>query len=306
MSRRPRRGFALLTVMWILAVTGTVSAVAALEGRLGVAASTARVGAERARWEAVACLSRARAAIDIAVASAAEGFQRDLVWRDVSEVVRRDAPADPRCEIVVEPLGGRFDVNSTDSLALLRLILSTGLVEEAPALVDALLDWRDTDDDARANGAEANWYDARGRPRPSNSPLSSIEELRRIRGFEAHPELRALLTTEPAPVALLYAPRPVLNALISESPELVDHIVRQRESGRPRGELRDLLSGQDSAVNAAAERAYAQLSVSARLEPVAWQMRARATDPHTRIVATVEHRLRRSLSRVHVTRERAW
>lgn len=55
-------------------------------------------------------------------------------------------------------------------------------------VVDAILDWIDSDDDTRPNGAESDYYQSLSKPFScKNGPISSVEELLLIRGIT--PEL---------------------------------------------------------------------------------------------------------------------
>ena len=55
-------------------------------------------------------------------------------------------------------------------------------------VVDAILDWIDSDDDTRPNGAESDYYQSLSKPYScKNGPISSVEELLLIRGIT--PEL---------------------------------------------------------------------------------------------------------------------
>lgn len=73
---------------------------------------------------------------------------------------------------------GKININTADSATLSRLPGMT------PALVAALLDWRDSDSDTRTDGAEQDYYDQLAQPyNVRNGPLQTIEELLLIKGF---------------------------------------------------------------------------------------------------------------------------
>ena len=79
----------------------------------------------------------------------------------------------------------RQQPNETLEQALRFLFESRG-AEEDPT--DAILDWIDSDDDPRPNGAETDYYQSLLTPYPcKNAPLSSVEELLLVRGMT--PEL---------------------------------------------------------------------------------------------------------------------
>ncbi len=61
----------------------------------------------------------------------------------------------------------------------------TALPNVTPQMADALLDWMDADDEPRAFGAEATWYEENAAAvRPTNAPLRSLHQLAFVRGFD--------------------------------------------------------------------------------------------------------------------------
>ena len=64
-----------------------------------------------------------------------------------------------------------------------QLLALPGMTEEA---ADAIIDWRDSDDDPQPYGAEAAYYAAIVPPyTPKNGPFESLDELLRVRGVDA-------------------------------------------------------------------------------------------------------------------------
>ncbi len=84
-----------------------------------------------------------------------------------------------------------LDINELSSDALGRLFeVACGLEEgdERSVLVDSILDWKDADDNARAYGAEEEFYQALERPRHCrNADFETVEELLLVNGMT--PEL---------------------------------------------------------------------------------------------------------------------
>jgi type II secretory pathway component PulK len=84
-------------------------------------------------------------------------------------------------QVRVEIDGMRIDLNGADEKMLLALFESLGVDEGAElGLVDSILDWRDSDDKARPNGAEAAEYAgivANGNRIPPNGPFNNMQEV---------------------------------------------------------------------------------------------------------------------------------
>ena len=69
---------------------------------------------------------------------------------------------------------------------LLTPILAALEIENAQELINALLDWRDADDELREGGAENEYYNTLEPPyRAKNGPLDTVEEILIVQGFNA-------------------------------------------------------------------------------------------------------------------------
>ncbi len=80
---------------------------------------------------------------------------------------------------------GKVPINGLSEAAATRLLTEAGLDGDRLLIArDSLLDWVDNDDIARPFGAERSYYASIGIA-PANGFLTSIEELRLIRGFDA-------------------------------------------------------------------------------------------------------------------------
>lgn len=89
-----------------------------------------------------------------------------------------------RVEVTDE--GGRIGLNLPDRDQLLLLLEQMGVpLWERDPLIDSLLDWVDTDDEPRTNGAEDDDYIRMGSSRlPANEPLRTYEDFRYIKGWD--------------------------------------------------------------------------------------------------------------------------
>ena len=133
---------------------------------------------------------------------------------------------------------GKIDINAGAIELLKGLFLSAGLNdEEAAQLLDAVQDWRDSDNLRRPNGAEESEYRAAGlKYKPANAPFQTIEELQLVLGMK--PEIYHRI----AGIITVYARQPGINAAIASraallavpgtTVEQVDNYMAQREAAR--------------------------------------------------------------------------
>ena len=123
---------------------------------------------------------------------------------------------------------GKIDLNNADQRLLVKLFEGIEPAQESAAeLADAILDWRDTNDLHRLNGAERNEYEYEGLPYvPRNGPFQTIEELQLVLGMDAeiYEELEAMVTvfSEQADVDLKRAPSKLLDILEDKEEEQID------------------------------------------------------------------------------------
>jgi len=150
--------------------------------------------------------------------------------------------ADGVVSIQVVDLSGRLDLNrvvtpqgNIDPLFKDRAIRLFGQLGAADpeAMVDALVDWTDADDDVEAAGAENFYYRSLSSPyNCKNGPLDSLEELNLIKGFSRDivDRLRSHVTAYgSAKVNVNTASPEVLLALAGEMDEAaVDVIIKAR------------------------------------------------------------------------------
>lgn len=317
----PRRGFALLSVLWFLAGIASLSLASMLLARGALATSTNRIALTRAEWRAEECIARARSAMLEHRPTAERGARpREgvLTYRDavLTSSLVRECPG----EVMLEPVGIALDLNMAGEGLLGRVLRQRGIPDAiADSLVDALMDWRDEDDSVRSHGAEREWYAARGEPSPRNGDLASAEELRSVRGFARWMStdgsvegIEQVLSVEKGKVLLdaaplsLLAALPGLNATGAAALEL-----HRLAGGAPFPELLSIISVLPEASRAAFEGAFVELGDVATVRPEAWILRARSSgDPvdarAQRLFVTIELRLTEDGARHAITRRRTW
>ena len=92
-------------------------------------------------------------------------------------------------EVRVRSESGRINLNNAPDVVLRRVLkYFVEIGEERDVVIDSILDWRDTDDLHRLNGAENDYYRALTEPYDcKNAPFDAVEELLLVRGIT--PEL---------------------------------------------------------------------------------------------------------------------
>lgn len=190
-----RKGFALLTALWLVVLVGAAVAGGLADGRVAVAASRNRLRLLRAEWARDACAEIAR--------------QRLALEPTRAGLEPVDLGGGASCEARIDRPAARLSLNHASADMLVALFGDS-------SLADALLDWRDADTVARPHGAERAWYLARGRRPPRDGAFAEVAELRFVRGFEGLDAglLGGWLTTRSdGLVDLTLAPREVLASL---------------------------------------------------------------------------------------------
>jgi general secretion pathway protein K len=144
---------------------------------------------------------------------------------------------------------GKIDLNNADQRLLVKLFEGIEAAQEsAPELADAILDWRDTNDLHRLNGAELDDYRNEDLPYgPRNGPFQTVEELQLVLGMNAeiYEEVEPLVTifSEQAQVDLRKAPSRLLEILQDKeteqdddlAPESIERKEREKELLRREG-----------------------------------------------------------------------
>lgn len=230
MSRQ--RGVAFILVLWLLALLTIL---------LGSFALMARTEALQARhlFDTTAARYAAEA-----------GINRAVYQMAIPDPVQRWVPDGRKYEwefeqaaLVVEVTdeSGLIDLNAADTLTLANLFLAHGLPQdEADALADAVLDWRDTDDLLSPNGAEDADYEAAGYDYGAkDAPFDTVSELQQVLGmtFERYGRVAPALTIysgQPTP-NLAFAPFEVLRSLIGMNDDLARQLIEARHAWDPLG-----------------------------------------------------------------------
>ncbi len=194
-----RRGFALVLVIWALVLLSSLAAGFAFAVRHEIRVAGDMASIARAEAAATAALHATALALGNAEPDErwqADGRVREVPWPDATIGVR------------VQSESGRIDINRAPRELLVGLFSQLLPAGAAESLADALIDWRDSDDEAEPNGAERDAYARAGyRYGPANAAFNSVKELTRVLGFDQ----RTVETL--SPYLTVYARRPRINVL---------------------------------------------------------------------------------------------
>lgn len=178
-SLHEERGFALAVVLWLVALLSMMALSLGAMQRTETTAAANLLEGGRARAAAQAGIQLA--ILDLMRAPAVRKLTLDgeLYETRYGDAVIRISAMDE---------AGKVDLNFAPGPLLDELLRAAGVEEEIDRLhlVDAILDWRDTDELKRIHGAERDEYLAAGFSyTPRNAPFQSIEEISLVLGMSA-------------------------------------------------------------------------------------------------------------------------
>jgi general secretion pathway protein K len=228
-SRNRESGLAAVTAVLIVAVAASAAAVmlaqesATLDQAMMVASRAqaeqyARAGLDWARG-VLAQDALAGAEVD----SLAEGWAQPIAGLPVERAVVAGSIVDEQGKFNLDNLVAGKSKSDEDVEIFRRLLASLAL---PPQLADAVVDWIDPDQDLTSgDGAEDAYYLGLPRPyRAANQPMTQVEELYRVRGFDAAavaklaPYVTALVAPARTTINANTAPAPVLAAALPSIP----------------------------------------------------------------------------------------
>ncbi len=176
MNIRRQRGIALVLVLWILILLTVTTGAYALMARMDQLEANQLLSGTQARlW--------AEAGLNLAAIALRDPNDETRVMADgrVYEQIRDGV----LIETAIWDERGKLDINVATEETLATLFLNHGMEQgDAELLAAAVLDWRDTDEVERVNGAELDAYEAAGLGAyPGNRPFMMVEELLQVMGM---------------------------------------------------------------------------------------------------------------------------
>jgi len=299
--RHDRHGFALIVVLWVILGLSVLAFGASLAARSALAGTRNRAALTTAWWRADGCVERTRAAIADTIRRLPPGGVMAF-WDTVDRVIARSPYLrGTSCVIHMRASGAALDINRADAERLRRLFNVIGIrPARADSLIDALLDWRDTDTIPRPNGAERGWYRAHHRRVPRDSAFGNVQELLRVRGFEHFGDTLALFGVDGGLMPLSHTPLPVLASLPGLSPTVVTHIAQRRARGEWIPELVALEGGLSADDHEQFLAHYQELMTLTSVVPETWMLTASVTAGEPAVAGVVTVQLGRAGTRVAV------
>jgi len=229
-AAKGQRGIALIIVLWILTLLMLIASsfIHAMRTEINIVGNSVT----RARLDAAATAGVHRAVLEIM--KPPQFPDRWNVYGVPQAWTFQGVPM----QVSLLDESAKIDINVGNEILIRGLLRSQGASEEeAAALMDAILDWRDPDTLKRLKGAEEADYAELGLPiKPANAPFQSIEELQLVVGM--NPTLYQRL----APWITIYsrqgginsqlAAPEVLRAIPNVTEAQIDEYIKQRDLAR--------------------------------------------------------------------------
>lgn len=225
-----QRGMALVIVLWVLSLMTIMAGSFALSTQRETA--VLHHAHERAR-----ALALAEGAVYYAMLMLNLPDQT-LRWKADGRPYSWD-PKGTKIRVRIQDESGKIDINVAQETTLKSAFRLIGLGDDqATAVTDAILDWRDADDIKRPNGAELPEYEARKmNSPPQNRQFLVMDEVQGIIGIS--PELFKKIQTwftlysgidglDPSK-----ASEELLPALTGNDPAVIQSVLRQRKDNLP-------------------------------------------------------------------------
>ena len=232
---RPRhcRGFALLVVLWGGVLITVVAGSFAYSMRTETNLSANLLSEAQAT-------ALAESGIHLGIFALLSRSKEELWQTDARDFETSIGPHTVRVTATSE--SGKIDLNRAPE-PLITAAVAAAVQDpdvSVSGLADAILDWRDHDDEARPQGAEKTEYEAAGLPYgPRNGPFQSIEELDQVLGMTdgAYQHLRHTVTVYARQRRLdpQWASRATLLSLPGLSESQVHNFIERRDERAAEG-----------------------------------------------------------------------
>ncbi|NLH43033.1 MAG: hypothetical protein GX448_14430 [Planctomycetes bacterium] len=167
-------GLVLVAVLWILAVMTAVVAVVGQTSRLNMKMAMAATDEVRCKW---ACRAGTENAIGILNEDPKDSDCLADLWSDNDEDFNDVVLERCRYSVRVYDEAGKLNIN----VATKDQFMALPYMEEE--IAEAIVDWRDDNDDPQPLGAEAGYYENLPIPyKIRNGPFKTVRELLKVKG----------------------------------------------------------------------------------------------------------------------------
>jgi type II secretory pathway component PulK len=178
-----RQGSILIVTIWVVLVLAGLALVFARSTRVAALVSANQVAALEAESVAGGALEYVKAKLvaaateDSTTADTSESYLGQQVGAGYFWVLRSNLENDRELDYGLTDEAAKINLNSASLEMLLKL---PGMTSELAA---SIIDWRDTDSDVTAGGAEDEYYLLQPEPyHCKNAPLETVDELLLIKG----------------------------------------------------------------------------------------------------------------------------
>ncbi len=260
MIGRCSRGLVLVLILWILTILMVIALSLSYLVRTDMAGTFAHLKDAEDKYLALSGIERAKAELI---------YRRAKFHDETAEVWRVDGTpyeydlGSGLVKVRILNESSKIDINAAPEPLLRQLFINQGLTEEeATVIVDSIMDWKDTDNIPRPNGAEDDYYAKLPKPYGTKNGLfDSVDELLYVRGMTREilyggggkRGIADLLTVYSGHnmVSVKYADREVLRAVPGLSEEVIDAILQRRQEREIKGpqDLQDVLGQAMGEVN---------------------------------------------------------
>jgi hypothetical protein len=290
-----RPAFALLSVLITLVGASALAALLLADVHEAISAANNRVLLRQGAFVAEGCAAERLSVLHDALQVGEPTASR--AWQAADSLIAEQVGASDECKCVETPFGAKLNVNAATEAQLRALLVAyeiDGL--RADSLIDALADWRDSDDLARPLGAERAWYREHGRVGPRNGPLANVLELALIRGFGAPDVPLAALATEGEQLLAARASDRAVGAVEGVAPEEVKALRKAKGMVLRTEDLRALTHRADAATPASYEGPVKPYGIGDEMS--GWTVECTAAVGQPSVSSTATVRIARSGRRV--------
>ncbi|MEN6577385.1 MAG: helix-hairpin-helix domain-containing protein [Phycisphaerales bacterium] len=171
---RNKRALVLIAVLWMVAVMTAIVAVVGQTSRLNMKMAMAATDEIRCKW---ACRAGTENAIAVLNEDPKDSDCLSDLWSDNDEDFNDITLERCRYSVRVIDEAAKLNINTATKDQLMAL----PYMEEEVA--EAILDWRDNDDEPQAQGAETGYYENLPVPyKIRNGPFKTVRELLAVKG----------------------------------------------------------------------------------------------------------------------------